>query len=130
MPSFFVLDNDSILRSELYLTKVLANRIEGEKKSCIEHKSTIFCQVGYTIGWTALSSLLSSFKERFGPPVLLQLNLAYFLPSIPVLFLQTQYDSVLDHKFGLPRTMAIRMVLGKTSVLVLTPEPGFACCNL
>lgn len=68
------------------------------------------------MGWTALSSMLASFKDMFGPAVLLQLNLAYFLPSIPVLFLQTQYDSVLDQKIGLPRAMAARMVVGETLI--------------
>ena len=64
------------------------------------------------MGWTTLSSMLANFKERFGPPVLLQLNLAYFLPSIPVLFMQMQYDSVLDNKFGMSGAMAARMTFG------------------
>lgn len=41
--------------------------------------------VAYKTPWTAVSSLLGQLAELHGPRVLLGLNLAYFLPSIPVL---------------------------------------------
>jgi len=69
-------------------------------------------QVGYTMGWTTLSSMLSSLKERFGPAVLLQLNLAFFLPSLPILLMQTRLDARFDRKYGLPQATAVRMVVG------------------
>ena len=79
-------------------------------------------QISYTIGWTALSSMLAAFKQQFGPAILLQLNMAYFLPSIPVLYLQTQYDAHFNSKYGLPQATAARMIVGELLYLSM-PDP-------
>ena len=81
-------------------------------------------QISYTIGWTALSSMLAAFKQQFGPAILLQLNMAYFLPSIPVLYLQTQYDAHFNSKYGLPQATAARMIVGELlSSMLSLPDP-------
>ena len=45
-------------------------------------------------------SQLGYYKILYGPQVLLQMNIAYFLPSIPLLGLSSQFDERLDQKFG------------------------------
>lgn len=71
--------------------------------------------------------MLASFKRQFGPTVLLQLNMAFFLPSIPVLFLQTLMDPYFDRKFGLPRAMSARMSIGRSHRSHLF-RYHFQCC--
>jgi hypothetical protein len=51
--------------------------------------------------------------------VLLQLNIAYYLPSIPILLLLGHIEKILDEQFGSTASMAIRLTIG-------TPEYGFA----
>lgn len=46
--------------------------------------------MAYTVLWIMLTSQLGTYSKVFGPQVLLQLNLAYYLPSIPVLVLSGQ----------------------------------------
>lgn len=69
-------------------------------------------QVAYTIGWTAISSELSYYTATFGPHMLLLLNAAYFLPSVPVLLLQTVWDHQFDRWFGVAASTATRFVVG------------------
>lgn len=57
-------------------------------------------QVGYTMPWAALSSELGYFKMLHGPNFLLFLNLAYFLPSVPILLLQLALDQHYNWLFG------------------------------
>lgn len=73
---------------------------------------TVCMQVAYTIGWTAISSELSYYKATFGPHMLLLLNAAYFLPSLPVMLLQTVWDHQYDHWFGVAASTATRFVVG------------------
>lgn len=44
--------------------------------------------------------------------VLLQLNIAYYLPSIPVLLLFGQVEKLLDKEFGHTASMAMRLMAG------------------
>ena len=52
--------------------------------------------------WMTIISQLGYYKILYGPQVLLQMNIAYFLPSIPLLGLSSQFDERLDQKFGMP----------------------------
>lgn len=45
-------------------------------------------------------SELDYFRTLFGPQILLQLNIAYYLPSIPLLLISGQFDQRLEHRFG------------------------------
>jgi len=45
--------------------------------------------------------------------VLLQLNIAYYLPSIPVLLLFGQIEKLLDAEFGHTASMALRLMSGR-----------------
>lgn len=60
-------------------------------------------QVSYKVAWTAISSLLTQLSAQYGPEVLLQLNVAYFLPSVPILMLQTLLNERLERRIGVPQ---------------------------
>ncbi|KAK9804063.1 hypothetical protein WJX73_000717 [Symbiochloris irregularis] len=68
--------------------------------------------VAYTIAWMAMSSLLGWYKDLYGPQVLLLMNVAYFLPSIPLLVASSLLDAWLEDKFGLPKTVLGRLLVG------------------
>lgn len=57
-------------------------------------------QLAFTMVWMTIISQLGYYKILYGPQVLLQMNIAYFLPSIPLLGLSSQFDEKLDQKFG------------------------------
>ncbi|KAK9828283.1 hypothetical protein WJX74_007233 [Apatococcus lobatus] len=77
---------------------------------------TPFCfflvSVAYTIGWTAISSMLAFYKQLYGPQILLQLNTAFFLPSIPILLIQTQCDAQINRSLGIATATACRLFVG------------------
>lgn len=72
-------------------------------------------QVAFTAGWTAISSLIGYYKSLYGPHMLLLLNLAYFLPTLPTLLLQSVWDARVDSKFGIAKAAAVRLCLGESS---------------
>ena len=71
-------------------------------------------QVAFTAGWSAVSSLIGYYKALYGPHMLLHLNLAYFLPSLPVMLLQSLCDSTIDRRFGRATPAAVRLCIGIT----------------
>ncbi|GAX81468.1 hypothetical protein CEUSTIGMA_g8897.t1 [Chlamydomonas eustigma] len=75
--------------------------------------------VSYKLPWTCISSLLSQFSRDYGPEVLLQLNFAYFFPSIPILVLQTIFNERMDQKLGLPLGALVRFVFGLGGLSVI-----------
>ena len=76
--------------------------------------------MSYKLAWTAISSLLSQFSRDYGPEVLLQINIAYFFPSIPVLCLQTAFNDVMDRRLGLPAAALTRLAGGLGGLALLT----------
>lgn len=81
-------------------------RVRLEVDSCVFQKSTRLCirtsavQLAFTIAWMTVSSLLAHYKLKYGPAILLQMNIAYFLPSIPLLLISSCLDEWLDHTLG------------------------------
>lgn len=69
-------------------------------------------QVSYTLVWLLISSELGYYSRLYGPQVLLQLNLAYYLPSIPVLLALGQLEKLLDSTLGATASMAARLIAG------------------
>lgn len=59
--------------------------------------------------------------------VLLQLNIAYYLPSIPTLLLFGQVEKLLDAEFGRTASMAIRLMAGRCRVQGPTALLGRGC---
>ncbi|GIL58218.1 hypothetical protein Vafri_13282 [Volvox africanus] len=76
--------------------------------------------VSYKLAWTAISSLLSQYSKVYGPDILLQLNVAYFFPSIPVLMLQAMLNDRMDRHLGLPIGALLRFTLGLGGLVGLT----------
>ena len=64
------------------------------------------------MGWSAVSSELARFAASFGSGVLLQLNLAFYLPSVPLLLLQAALDRRIDACFGHLRSNVFRVTAG------------------
>ncbi len=64
------------------------------------HSMCSVLQLAFTMVWMTIISQLGYYKILYGPQVLLQMNIAYFLPSIPLLGLSSQFDERLDQKFG------------------------------
>ena len=56
--------------------------------------------MAYTVAWMLISSLLGWYKDLYGPQILLLMNLAYFLPSIPLLVASSLLDAWLEDKYG------------------------------
>ncbi len=77
----------------------------------------VLAQIAFTAGWTAISSLIGYYKALYGPHMLLHLNLAYFLPSLPTLILQSVWDARLEGKYGIAKAATIRLCLGMWSLL-------------
>ncbi|GAX74520.1 hypothetical protein CEUSTIGMA_g1969.t1 [Chlamydomonas eustigma] len=82
-------------------------RIKGHWQSVMRF---FFISVGYMMTWVLITSELGYYSKRFGPQILLQLNFAFYIPSIPVLLLSGQMEKFLDHRFGKIESMAIRLV--------------------
>jgi hypothetical protein len=59
------------------------------------------------------------FAKEYGPSVLLQLNISYFFPSIPVLCLMTAYNPRMDKAFGLPFASLLRLTAGLGGLSIL-----------
>jgi hypothetical protein len=57
-------------------------------------------QIAHSIGWFTVSSLLGYYSALYGPQILLMMNIAYYLPSIPLLLLSALCDERLDRTFG------------------------------
>ncbi|GIM13312.1 hypothetical protein Vretimale_16452 [Volvox reticuliferus] len=76
--------------------------------------------VSYKLAWTAISSLLSQYSKAYGPDILLQLNVAYFFPSIPVLMFQAVFNDRMDRRLGLPMGALLRFTLGLGGLVGLT----------
>lgn len=55
---------------------------------------------------------LSLRRQLYGPQILLQLNIAYYAPSIPLLLFQGFFDEALEVKFGVSKTILLRLVPG------------------
>ncbi|KAI7843994.1 hypothetical protein COHA_002532 [Chlorella ohadii] len=68
--------------------------------------------VAFTSAWLAVSSQLDYYRKLHGPQVLLQLNIAYYLPSIPLLVVSAFLDKPLEERLGVARTILTRLLVG------------------
>eukprot|EP00195_Chlamydomonas_chlamydogama_P000047 CAMPEP_0202923636 /NCGR_PEP_ID=MMETSP1392-20130828/78554_1 /ASSEMBLY_ACC=CAM_ASM_000868 /TAXON_ID=225041 /ORGANISM="Chlamydomonas chlamydogama, Strain SAG 11-48b" /LENGTH=560 /DNA_ID=CAMNT_0049617329 /DNA_START=341 /DNA_END=2023 /DNA_ORIENTATION=+ len=62
--------------------------------------------------WVLITSELGYYSKWFGPQILLELNFAFYLPSIPVLIISGQVEKLLDQRFGPISSMMIRLNVG------------------
>ena len=74
-------------------------RILSTLPACVKLATCL--QLAFTMVWMTIVSQLGYYKLLYGPQVLLQMNIAYFLPSIPLLGLSSFYDERMDQRFGM-----------------------------
>ena len=100
----------------------------------------VCAQVGYTVSWNAVCGLLAHYKAAYGSDILLHLNIANFLPSIPVQLLHVHWhDSAAGDARGGERWLWLRLVLGAAhwslslaldQPMRLAVSPTFTCLRL
>ncbi|WIA22536.1 hypothetical protein OEZ86_009526 [Tetradesmus obliquus] len=87
--------------------------------------------VAYKVPWTAISSLLGQLSVQFQQPsILLWLNLAYFLPSLPALLLHSSLQEKLEQRMGLPRAAMARFVFGLGGLVLLCLALPYCCGSI
>ncbi|WIA44093.1 hypothetical protein OEZ86_010446 [Tetradesmus obliquus] len=92
-------------------------RIKGRKLSVVRF---LIISIAYTTPWIIMLSQLAYYSKIYGPQVLLQLNIAYYLPSIPILLLLGHIEKILDEQFGSTASMAIRLTVGLTGCAAIS----------
>lgn len=96
------------------MTEVIAGaparvRIKGRTWSVVRF---FLIAVSFMCAWVLVSSELGYYSRWFGPQILLELSMAFYLPSIPVLVISGQFEKVLDARLGVVQSMALRLLLG------------------
>lgn len=92
------------------------NKIKGGKWTVFKFAAVA---VGYTIVWMALCSELNTFRELYGPSILLKMNFVYYLPSIPLLILSSYVDAPLERSLGVAMTVLLRLLVGSGTCAVI-----------
>ncbi|KAA6418939.1 MAG: hypothetical protein FRX49_11043 [Trebouxia sp. A1-2] len=103
------------------------NKIKGGRWTVAKFFSI---SLAFTMVWMTIISQLGYYKILYGPQVLLQMNIAYFLPSIPLLGLSSQFDERLDQKFGVARTILVRLLIGLGGCALICAAIPFEPTNL
>ncbi|MEW5307939.1 MAG: hypothetical protein WDW36_010307 [Sanguina aurantia] len=85
------------------------HRIKGRTASVIRF---FFISNAFMITWVLITSELGYYSKLFGPQVLLQLNVAFYLPSIPVLIISGQLEQALQARLGPASSMMLRLNFG------------------
>ncbi|EFN58589.1 hypothetical protein CHLNCDRAFT_140764 [Chlorella variabilis] len=85
------------------------NKIKGGRWTVFRF---FLVSVAFTSAWVAVSSQLGYYRQIHGPAVLLQLNIAYFMPSIPLLIFSAFLDKPLEERLGVAKTILCRLLVG------------------
>ena len=72
----------------------------GMESTELENLAFLLISFGYMVPWTSLGSLISYFKHTYNVNFYNKLYCAYYLPVLPVAFLQHRYDSYFDAQLG------------------------------
>lgn len=82
------------------------------------------------VPWILITSELGLFSKVYGPAVLLQMNLTYYLGSIPVLLLSGPAEKALDKLVGPTASLMARLVFGLSGCLACAAAFPFLPANL
>ena len=82
----------------------------------LENLAFLLISFGYMVPWTSLGSLISYFKHTYNANFYNKLYCAYYLPGLPVAFLQHRFDIAVDQQLGSRNAYMLR---GTTSFLVM-----------
>ena len=88
----------------------------------MENLAFLLISFGYMVPWTSLGSLISYFKHTYNAEFYNKLYCAYYLPGLPVAFLQHKFDGYVDLHLGSRNAYMLRGVVSfivMTSILVL-----------
>ena len=83
---------------------------------------------GYMLPWTALGSLISYYKAKYGANFYVKLYCAYYLPGLPFALLQYKYDTYVDSVFSSKYTYLFRgllsyiIVIGVLVAMIFSPS--------
>ncbi|KAG2485421.1 hypothetical protein HYH03_015803 [Edaphochlamys debaryana] len=91
-------------------------RIKGKWPSVVRFFNI---SVAFTVLWILVTSQLGHYSKLYGPQILLQLNLAFYLPSIPVLLLSGSLERALDARLGPIGSISLRLNSGLAGCLLL-----------
>ena len=69
------------------------------------------CGMGATVAYTAILSSLVWFKAMFGPGVFLLLNIAVYVPALPIMLLQNAFDGRFNSNFGVRLAYRFRLIV-------------------
>eukprot|EP00798_Chlamydomonas_sp_ICE-L_P016004 gene16004-22142_t len=92
-------------------------RIKGRSGSVLRF---FFISVAFMMPWVMMTSMLGYYAYLFGNEVLLEMNMAFYLPTIPVLILSGRLEKVLDAHFGNINSMAFRLNFGLVGCAILS----------
>lgn len=88
----------------------------------------VLISFGYMLPWTALGSLISYYKARYGASFYVKLYCAYYLPGLPFALLQYKYDTYVDSIFTSKYTYLFRgllsyiIVIGVLVMMIFSPS--------
>eukprot|EP00775_Hariotina_reticulata_P003412 gene3412-3685_t len=102
-------------------------RIKGRKQSVMRF---LIISLAYTFPWIIMLSQLAHYSKIYGPQVLLQLNIAHYLPSIPVLLIIGHFEKLLDQQLGNTASMAVRLTAGLCGCAALSATYPFISTRL
>lgn len=69
------------------------------------------CGMCLTYPWNSINAAVSVFTSKLGPSSYILIQMAYYIPALPTLLLQTRYDSKFDVRFGMRATYAARSII-------------------
>ncbi|KAF5836510.1 hypothetical protein DUNSADRAFT_5841 [Dunaliella salina] len=84
-------------------------RIKGRAKSAIRF---FLIAVSFAMPFVLITSLLGYYSLWFGPQILLELTLAFYVPSIPVLIILGQIESPMATWLGPTSSALCRLLVG------------------
>ena len=82
----------------------------------MENLAFLLISFGYMVPWTSLGSLISYFKHTYNAEFYNKLYCAYYLPGLPVAYLQHRFDGQVDMQLGSRNAYMLR---GVVSFLVM-----------
>jgi hypothetical protein len=75
------------------------------------------CGLGSSLGYIATLSSLVYFKILYGPNSFVDLNVAVYVPLLPISLAQARWDQYMDQQFRSRRTFLVRGMVGFALVL-------------
>jgi hypothetical protein len=92
----------------------------SEDTTLLEQLLFFACGLGSSLGYIATLSSLVYFKILYGPDSFVDLNLAVYLPLLPISLAQARWDRYYDQQYQSSRTFLVRGVVGFGLILLGT----------